>query len=286
VPFAVESGLITPTGDTTTQRVLTLNTQMVSEISIETPLGRDGRRYVEYAGAARIDGVPGVASPVMINFTDTAGSVAPGLFPTGNVCDTMPVDGVGDLEVTCIDNGQPLVIIRADALGVTGRESPRDLEQNVALTTAIEALRLVAAERMGLGDVADKNYPKMTLVAPPSAGGAIGTRSFIPKRCHEAIGVLAAVTVATACVVEGTVAYAVADRGSRSSTISIEHPSGELSVELVAEPGAAGEPVHIVRSALLRTARLIMAGEVFIPATTLAATPHGRAAQTDQEGAA
>lgn len=268
VPFAVESGLIEPVADQTTARVLTLNTQMTAEITILTPLGSDGRRFVQYAGDSRIDGVPGTAAPVMINFTDTAGSVAPGLFPTGNVVDTVAVDGIGDLQITCIDNGQPLVIVRAEALGVTGQETPRALETDSALTSRIEHLRLVAGELMGLGDVRDKNYPKMTLVSPPLSGGTINTRSFIPHRCHDAIGVLAAVTAATACVVDGTVARQVANPPTRDSLISIEHPSGELSVDLTVEPR---DPVTVTRSALLRTARLIMAGQVLVPAAVLSA---------------
>lgn len=273
VPFAVESGLLTPDADTTTVRVLTLNTGMVAEISVETAKGPDGR-YVEYAGQTRIDGVPGTAAAVTINFLDTAGSVCAALLPTGNPSDTVDVDGVGTVEVTCIDNGQPLVIVRAGDLGRTGYETVQDLNRDGGLKDSLEALRLTCGKLMGLGDVSGKNYPKMTLVAPPAHGGTISTRSFIPHVCHESIGVLAAVTAATACVIDGTVAQRVAaagpgagagaagpDAGS-SITVSVEHPSGEFTVELGLDPQ---DPQHVTKSALLRTARLIMAGDVYVP---------------------
>jgi 4-oxalomesaconate tautomerase len=265
VPFALEAGLITAQGDTTTVRVLTLNTGLVAEITVPTPQGDSGR-YVEYAGDAQIDGVPGAAAPISINFLDTAGSVCSSLLPTGNVRDRVEVDGLGPVDVTCIDNGQPLVIVAATALDRTGYESTAELNEDQELKSRLEALRLACGELMGLGDVTSKNYPKMTLVSPPAQGGAINTRSFIPHVCHDSIGVLAAVTAATACVIKGTVAHKIATvpRGTQI-TVSVEHPAGEFSVELGLDPG---NPQHVTKSALLRTARLIMAGDVFVPRRT------------------
>lgn len=265
VPFALESGLIVPQGGTTTVRVRTHNTGLVAEITVPTPNDESGR-YVEYAGDARIDGVPGAAAPISINFLDTAGSICSSLLPTGNVRDSVDIPGIGLVEVTCIDNGQPLVIVAATALGRTGYESAAALNKDQELKTHLEALRLACGELMGLGDVTSKNYPKMTLIAPPVQGGAITTRSFIPHVCHDSIGVLAAVTAATACVLRGSVAHDVAnvDPGPEI-TVSVEHPAGEFSVELGLDPG---NPPHVTKSALLRTARLIMAGDVFIPRRT------------------
>ncbi|MFT0532324.1 4-oxalomesaconate tautomerase [Castellaniella hirudinis] len=270
VPFALERGLIQAQGDETTARVLTRNTGMLCDITVRTPRTPEGRR-VSYDGAARIDGVPGTSAPITINFLDTAGSVCSGLLPTGRVLDRLRVEppatadfAAFDIEVTCIDNGMPLVLFRAEDLGCTGRETPAQLNADAALKARIEALRLVAAERMGLGDVSGRNYPKMTLVSAPEAGGAINTRCFIPHVCHEAIGVLAAVTVGTACVLEGSVPHALArlPDGPRKA-VSIEHPSGEFTVELELDPR---DPQKVVRAALLRTARLIMRGEVMVPA--------------------
>lgn len=262
VPFAIESGLLAPQRETTTARVLTLNTGMTAEITVPTPLV-EGVRCVEYAGDARIDGVPGTAAPVTIGFLDTAGSVAAALLPSGRVRDTVEVEDVGTVDVTCIDNGMPLVIAAAAAFGRTGYESPEELNADEELKTRLEALRLLCGELMGLGDVSSKNYPKMTLVAPPAHGGSISTRSFIPHACHASIGVLAAVTVATACALEGAVAHNLADMpGGTEITVSVEHPSGEFSVQLGMDPA---DPQRVDRSALLRTARLIMAGDVLVP---------------------
>lgn len=262
VPFAIESGLLTARGDTTTARVLTLNTGLTADITVATPQGPAGR-YVQYAGDTRIDGVPGTAAPVTIGFLDTAGSVCAALLPTGNVRDRVDVAGVGPVDVTCIDNGQPLVIVEAAALGRTGHESPAELNADTALRARVEDLRLTCGRLMGLGDVTAKNYPKMTLVSPATHGGTINTRSFIPHVCHESIGVLAAVTAATACVLEGTVAHGLATvTGTEDITVSVEHPAGEFSVQLGLDPA---DPGRVAKSALLRTARLIMAGDAMVP---------------------
>lgn len=253
VPFALESGLVEARGDSSTFRVLTLNTDMQCDITVATPGGR-----VEYEGEARIDGVPGSSAPITINFLDTAGSVCSGLLPTGRVRDL--IDGV---EVTCIDNGMPLVILRAADVGRTGYESVAGMNADTELKDRLERLRIACGHAMGLGDVTRRNYPKMTLVAPPRDGGSLTTRSFIPHVCHDAIGVLAAVTVATACVLDGSVTEGIArvpDGAVKS--VSVEHPTGEFSVELELDPA---NPQNVTRAALLRTARLIMRGEVMVP---------------------
>ena len=258
VPFALETGLVRPRGAASTFRVLTLNTDMSCDITVQTPGGE-----VEYEGGAQIDGAPGSAAPILINFLDTAGSVCSGLLPTGNSRDRVTVEGAGSVEVTCIDNGMPLVLLRAADVSRTGYESVAQLNGDAELKAKLEALRLATGRLMGLGDVAKKNYPKMTLVAQPRAGGSICTRSFIPHVCHDAIGVLAAVTAATACVLPGSITEGIAViPAGNPKTISVEHPSGEFSVELEVDPA---QPSNVTRAALLRTARLIMRGQVLIP---------------------
>jgi len=262
VPFALENGLVQAQGDTSTFRVLTLNTDMQCDVTVQTPGGQ-----VQYEGDARIDGAPGSSAPVTINFLDTAGSVCSGLLPTGQVKDTITVTGEGfepfTLDVTCIDNGMPLVIFKASDLGRTGYESVAELNADTELKQRIEALRLQVSLTMGLGDVTKKNYPKMTLIAVPRDGGSLTTRSFIPHVCHDAIGVLAAVTVGTACVLDGSVTQGIAVvPAGNPKTISVEHPTGEFSVELGLDPS---NPQNVTRAALLRTARLLMRGEVMVP---------------------
>jgi 4-oxalomesaconate tautomerase len=257
VPFALETGLVAPRGDTSTFRVRTLNTDMTCDITVQTPDG-----HVRYDGTARIDGVPGTASPIAINFLDTAGSVCAGLLPTGHASDAVDVPGAGALRVTCIDNGMPMVVMRAADLGRTGAETVAALNADAELKATLEALRLHCGALMGLGDVSKKAYPKMCLIAAPAHGGSIATRCFIPHVCHDAIGVLAAVTVGTACVLEGSVAHGLAVLPPGAvKPVSVEHPTGEFTVEL--ELG--GDSRTVTRAALLRTARLIMRGEVMVP---------------------
>jgi 4-oxalomesaconate tautomerase len=252
LPFALERGLLPIEQGTTTARVLTLNTGMQCDVTVQTPDGR-----LQYAGDARIDGVPGTAAPITINFLDTAGSVCPCLLPTGRVLDH--IDGI---DVTLIDNGMPMVLVRAADMGVTGYEGVAELNANEELRARLEALRLTVGPLMGLGDVMTKSYPKMCLVAAPRSGGSVATRCFIPHVCHEAIGVLAAVTVATACVLEGSVTQGIASvPAGLVKTVSVEHPTGEFSVELELDKD---NPQQVNRAALLRTARPIMRGEVLV----------------------
>jgi 4-oxalomesaconate tautomerase len=199
----------------------------------------------------------------MTDFLDVAGSSCGALLPTGNARDTF--EGV---VVTCIDNGMPVVVIRAADLGKGGYETPADLEADSALKARVEAIRLAAGKAMNLGDVGKKTVPKMTLIAAPRAGGAVSTRTFIPHRVHEAIGVLGAVSVATACVLKGSIADGVAQTGGFSGDgavqLEIEHPTGYFTVDMEVESGPGG--LRVKRSALLRTARKLMQGEVFVPA--------------------
>ena len=254
-PFALERGLIAAQDGHTRIRIYTVNTGMVSEVLIETPGGR-----VNYGGSARIDGVPGTAAPIPIDFLDVAGSVCGSLLPTGNIADV--IDAV---HVTCIDNGMPVVIMRADALGIKGYESRGALNANAALKARVEQIRLRAGHMMNLGVVTNKVVPKMSLVAPPRAGGALCSRTFIPHDCHAAVGVLGAVTLATAAVMRGSVAHEVAEvPGGNPKRISVEHPTGEFTVELETEESPSG--IVIRRAALLRTARMLMRGEILIPA--------------------
>ncbi|UYZ83932.1 4-oxalomesaconate tautomerase [Entomomonas sp. E2T0] len=268
VPYALETGLITAHQGETTVRVLTENTGMLSDITIQTPNGQ-----ITYEGSCKIDGVPGTSAPIKISFLDTAGSVCSSLLPTGNYADTFDIPNIGKLEVTCIDNGMPMILIKATDLNCTGQESVTELNENKTLKEQLETLRLKASEKMGLGDVSQKNYPKMCLLSEATQGGAINTRCFIPHVCHDAIGVLAAVTVATACVLPNTVATKIYQPAINQKThhqLSIEHPSGEFSVELEVAVDSQGNPA-VQKAALLRTARLIMQGEICLLASRVQA---------------
>lgn len=256
-PFAIETGLFTARDGVTEVRIHMVNTGSIAVAAIQTPGG-----VVRYDGEARIDGVPGTSAPIPTDFLDVAGSSCGALLPTGNVRDT--VDGV---ELTAIDNGMPVVVLRAADFGKTGYETPEELEADAALKARVEAIRLQVGPMMNLGDVARKTVPKMCLVAPPQQGGIICTRNFIPHRVHEAIGVFGAVSVATACVVPGSVAAEVAGIADVEAVkeLEVEHPTGFFTVAM--DVAVVDGVVSVRRSALLRTARRLMSGEIYVPAS-------------------
>jgi 4-oxalomesaconate tautomerase len=248
-PFAIERGLVAAQPQETRVTIYMENTGQIAVATIATPQG-----CVCYEGAARIDGVPGRSAAIPLEFRDTAGSSCGALLPTGNA-----VDRVNGVAVTLIDNGMPCVIMKAQDLGVSGYEDRDTLDKDVALKAKLEAIRLAVGERMNLGDVREKSVPKMMLVAAPQHGGALSVRSFIPHRAHASIGVLGAVSVATACLIPGSPAAEVAIiPEGQSKIISVEHPTGEMSCVL--EVNAQGA---CVSAALLRTARKLMDGIVF-----------------------
>jgi 4-oxalomesaconate tautomerase len=250
-PFAIERGLVSATGDETRVAIFMENTSQVAVATIQTPRG-----VPTYEGDARIDGVPGTHAPVPVEFRDTAGSSCGALLPTGNAADE--IDGV---RCTLIDNGMPCIVFKAEDVGATGYETREELESDAYadMRQKIETIRLAAGPRMNLGDVKDKSVPKMMLVAPPRDGGAVCVRSFIPHRAHATIGVLGAVSVATACLVEGSPAAEVANiPGGSRKLLSVEHPTGEMSCVLEVDDSG-----QVVSAALLRTARKLMDGVVF-----------------------
>jgi len=248
-PFAIERGLVAAQDGQTRVSIFMENTDQVAVATVMTPGGK-----VSYVGDAHLDGVPGTASPIPVVFKDTAGSSCGALLPTGKVVDV--IDGV---EVTCIDNGMPVVILRAADVGITGDETRDALDANTALKAKLESIRLQAGPMMNLGDVKEKTVPKMTMVSAPKAGGVVSTRTFIPHRCHASIGVLGAVSVATACALPGSPAAQLAHlpAGARK-VMPIEHPIGESTI--IVELDAKGS---VETAAVLLTARKLFDGVVF-----------------------
>jgi 4-oxalomesaconate tautomerase len=256
-PFAIEQGLIAANNDVTDVRIHMLNTGSNAVARVQTPHGQ-----VKYDGEAKIDGVPGSSAPVLIDFLDIAGSSCGSLFPTGNSQDV-----ILNTRVSCIDNGMPVVLLLASDFGLSGAESPAELEADQALKTQIETIRLEAGKLMNLGDVTKLTVPKMTLISKPLNGGLLNTRSFIPHRVHDAIGVLGSVSVATACVLKGTVAHDLIQQDFADGNIEIvvEHPTGQFNVEMEVKGSADIGSFQVHRAALLRTARLLMRGEALAP---------------------
>jgi 4-oxalomesaconate tautomerase len=260
-PFALERGLVPVRGETTVLRVRTVNTGTISDLEVQTPGGA-----VMYEGTARIDGAPGTSAPITITFLDAEGSVCGALLPTGNA-----VDRINGVDVTLIDNGMPVIVMKASDLDRTGHEPRDQLDKDAVLKARMEAIRVIAGPMMNLGDVHDKVVPKIALVAEPRNGGSIATRSFIPHECHSSIGVFAAVTVATAAALPGSPAHSVAvASGGHERTVTVEHPTGEFTVNLTVG-GTTQAPV-IEKAGLLRTARVLFDGTAYVPESRLQAT--------------
>lgn len=260
-PFALEHGLVRAAAEITPVRILMQNTGQVAVAHVPTPNGQ-----VSYAGATSIDGVPGKHAPIWIDFVDVAGSTCGALLPTGHTTDL-----INGISVTCLDNGMPVVCAVAADLGVQGSESPAELEADAALRARVSRLRLEAGRLMGLGDVTTATIPKVSLLSSPRDGGVISTRTFIPHRVHESIGVFGAVSVATACLMPGSVAAGIArlpaNWAASECQLDVEHPTGRLTVNL--EVRTEGAQVRVLRSGLLRTARLLMRGEAILPTDAL-----------------
>ena len=247
--FAIERGLVTAGNGVTDVRIFMRNTGQVATASIATPDGA-----VTYAGDEAIDGVPGTSAPVPLVFDDVAGSMCGALLPTGN-----QMDVVAGVEVTMIDNGMPIVVLRAADMGITGYERPAELDADDALKARIEALRLACGPLMNLGDVREKSVPKMTMVAPAQDGGAFMTRSFIPHKCHDTIGVFAAVSAATASLLPDSpvAAMAAVPDGARKM-MAVEHPNGATACVLHCD--ASGQ---VQKAGMVRTARKLFDGMIF-----------------------
>jgi 4-oxalomesaconate tautomerase len=250
-PFAVERGLV---------RAAPVRIHMVNSGSLATATFRGADGAVDYDGDTAIAGVPGPlsssGSAVVIDFAATEGSATGALLPTGHVTDL--IDGI---IVTCIDNGMPVVVVPAAALGRTGYETVAELEADADLARRVRALRLAAGQAMGLGDVSAATVPKVSLVAAPADGGTICTRTFIPVRVHDSIGVLGAVSVATALLLDGTAGRDLAAVKPGQARFDIEHPTGHIEVEV--EVDQASQPLTVLRSGVVRTARKLFDGTVF-----------------------
>jgi 2-methylaconitate cis-trans-isomerase PrpF len=257
-PFAIEAGMVAATAPETRVRIYNVNTGKLVEAIVQTPGGA-----VTYEGEAVIDGVPGTAAPVRLSFLDAAGAKTGRLLPTGK-----PRDRIGGLEASCVDMAMPMVLVRAADLGKTGHEGPAELDADAAFLARLEAVRREAGALMGLGDVADRVIPKPVLVAEPRSGGTIAVRYFTPHACHRSVAATGAIGLATACVLSGSLAQELAGPPPAGPTarLAIEHPAGRIPIEL--ELAAPGAEVPVLRASLIRTARRLFAGSVFVPGPT------------------
>lgn len=253
-PFAIDQGLIPAKNGETPVRIFNVNTQSVVQAIVQTPGGE-----VSYEGTATIDGVPGSAAPVGINFTAAIGAVTKKLLPTGK-----PLDVIDGIEVSCVDVAMPIVMMRAADMGKTGYETPVELDADRALMARMEAIRRKAGVLMGMGDVSKNVVPKLALLAAPRHGGAITSRYFVPETCHKSHPVTGTVCIASACAIPGTLAAQIAPlKPAPQGIVEIEHPSGKIAIDLDADFTDGKQALR--RAALIRTARRIFEGKVNVP---------------------
>ena len=253
-PFAIEAGLVPARDPETVVRIYNVNTKTLVEAIVQTPRGK-----VTYEGDAAIDGVPGTAAPVKINFKGGIGAVTGKLLPTGK-----PLDVIDRIEVSCVDVAMPTVFIRAEQLGKTGYESAAELDSDKAFMERMEAIRRKAGALMGMGDVSKGVTPKIALLAKPAKGGRISIRYFVPDACHKALAVTGTVCLASACAIPGTLASGLAGLPpAPQGVIEIEHPSGKIAIDLDADFTNGRQELR--RAALVRTARRIFEGRIFVP---------------------
>lgn len=256
-PFAIEAGLVQAQDEVTVVRILNVNTQTIVEATVQTP-----GRQVTYEGDTRIDGVPGTGAPIILNFLNAAGSITNSMFPTG-----ARTDIIDAIPVTCIDVAIPLMIVAARSLGVTGNETPLELDSNKCLMNRLEQLRLEAGRRMGLGDVSHSVVPKAVLVSAGKELNQIQSRYFTPHRCHKTHAVTGAIAVASSFVIAGTVSHQIGNiKLPLSGNVSVAHPSGQIEIAL--DLDVVGEQIKINRAGVIRTARKIMQGSVFVSELT------------------
>ena len=250
--FAMERGWIRSDGDTASVRIRMMNSGGIAVARFPTADG-----LPRYDGDTAISGTPGTAAAISLSFRDIAGGSCGALLPTGNAQDTL-----AGVPVTCVDNGMPVVTIRATDLGIDGAESCQELEENGQLRQTLERIRAEAGPAMRLGDVTQTTVPKLTIVSPPRGDGHVTTRTFIPHRCHTSIGVLGAVSVATACLLPGSVGSDVLRPGDDPSLVTLEHPTGTFTAAVTLTTGPDGRP-SIEEAGIIRTARKLMDGAAF-----------------------
>ncbi len=253
-PAAIEMGLVEPKAPETIVRIHAVNTGAMIEAVVQTPDGKP-----RYDGDVEIAGVPGTAAPITLNFMDVVGSSTGSLLPTGHARQE-----IGGIEVSCMDVAMPIVIAKATDLGLSGYETAAELDADKDLFTRIEAIRIEAGRRMGMGDVTKSVTPKFAVLAPPRDNGALSARYFMPWNCHPSMAVTGAQCLSACALAPGTVAEGLGIKpDGNPTTVVIEHPSGSIDVTVDIDPDADS---FTLRSAgLIRTARLLARGDIMVP---------------------
>ena len=240
-PFSIEKGLVEAKEGMTSVRIYNVNTDKIIVADVAT---EDG--MVKYDGDFAIAGVPGTAAPVKLKFVHPAGTLGNGLLPTGNAVDVLDVPGFGPVEASIVDAANPLVFVRAKDLGLTGRELPDELNADAAKLDLLEAVRGMAAVKLGLIEDYTRSawdtpgIPKMTFVAPAedytTADGReikkdeidLLSRMMSMQKTHPSYAMTGAMCTAAAAVVPGSIVAQVLSENVDTQFIRIGHPGGIL----------------------------------------------------------
>ncbi len=261
-PAAIEMGLVTPTADSTDIKIRAVNTGAQVVANVSTPGGA-----LAYAGDTAIAGVPGTAAPVQLKFMGVVGSATGAFLPTGRLRDRF--EGI---EVTCMDVAMPVVIARAGDFGLTGHESAAEIDANREVFERMETIRQQAGAAMGMGDVSKSVTPKFALIAPAQDGGTIAARYFMPWNTHPSMAVTGAQCIASCALTPGSVSDGLLDRPNESpANVVLEHPSGTLEVLV---DFTANNGFDLNAAGLMRTARKLADGHVYVPRSIWAGQAH------------
>lgn len=279
-PFAIDEGLVEPTEPTKIVRIHQTNTDCI--LVAEVPVV-NGKAAVE--GDYHIDGVPGTGARIDLDFSDTAGAVTGHILPTGKPLDRLDVEGVGRIDVSVVDAGNPCVFVRARDLGLEGTETPDQIDADRALNERIERIRGTVAAEIGFvetwSDAARESpyIPFFVLVSPSAdyvdftTGRTVAAQDvdFVARllfmlRMHKAYAVTGTVCTGAAAKIPGTIVHEAARPASRDRSLTrIGHPAGVIDIDADVR---FDEGVQLVRASVGRTARRIMEGHVFVPRST------------------
>ena len=274
-PFAIEQGLVKALEGETPVRIYNTKTDKIIVADVRT---HDGE--VQYTGDFSIAGVPGTAAPVRLKFVHPAGTLGKGLLPTGNAVDVLDVPGLGPVEVSIVDAANPLVFVKASALGLSGKELPDELDADKEKLDLLETVRGLAAVRLGLIEDYTKSawetpgIPKMTFVAEAEGYKASDGRSYEKKdidllsrmmsmqKTHPSYAMTGAMCTAAAAVIPGSIVNQVLSPDTDTQFIRIGHPGGVL--ECGVDYRENGQVPEIDDTFGFRTANLLMTGTAMI----------------------
>lgn len=250
--FALEKGLVKVQNKETKVVVRDVNTGATITQILQTPNG-----VITYSGDTKVAGVPKSASAVKLKFQNIAGGKTGSYLPTGNKIDTFC-----GVQATCLDISMPVVFVRAKDMGISGYESPKELDSKKELFEKLELIREEASKAMGLGSAKGNVIPKFCVISEAKNGGDINIRYFTPSSAHPAVAVSASFCISAALFIKGTIFDDISKKSFSMGehVVKVENPSGINEVGL----NFLDEDISHVEGQTTRTARMLFKGEVYV----------------------